>query len=141
MTAPFRLAGLLRLRRLNEDTAAARWGAAAAEHRAVRARRDGMYGHAAAGSAAPDSMVSLRAIAAARSSTIALLAELDAAVATAADEERALRDAWTAARIATAGLEKLEERHDARTVEQELAAEQAALDELAVTGHGRAEAP
>ncbi|MEH0109332.1 flagellar export protein FliJ [Tersicoccus sp. MR15.9] len=141
MSAPFRLAGLLRLRRLNEDAAAARWGSAAAEHRAARSRRDDLYGRAVAGDTTPDSVASLRAIAAARSSTVALLAELDAATMTAEQAERDLRDAWTAARTATAGLEKLEERHDERTAHAELAADQAALDELAVTRHGRGPTP
>lgn len=141
MSAPFRLAGLLRLRRLNEDAAAARWGSAAAEQRATRARRDGMHDRAVAGDSAPDSVISLRAIAAARSSTVALLAELDAATATAEDAERMMREAWTAARTETAGLEKLEERHDERVARAELAADQAALDELAVTRHGREQTP
>ncbi|GGD01031.1 hypothetical protein GCM10011512_29910 [Tersicoccus solisilvae] len=137
MSAPFRLAGLLRLRRLTEDAAASWWGGAAAEHRATRARRDEMYGRAVAAPADADSVASLRAIAVARSSTVALLAQLDAATEAAADHERALREAWTAARTATAGLEKLEERHDARVAQEDLTADQAALDELAVTRHGR----
>lgn len=141
MSASFRLAGLLRLRRLDEDAAAARWGAAAAELRAARERREGLHDRATGSSSTPDSVASLRAIAAARSSTMALLSELDAAAATAADIERLRRQAWTGARTATAGLEKLEERHDARVAQERLAADQAALDELAVTRHGRTGQP
>ena len=129
----FNLAGLLRLRHLQQDLAAG-------ELSAARARLDetGMQqqrARAALGSGATDvtSTEHLYAIAAGRASLRSTLSDLDALCA---EQQLVANDAgaaFGAARTKSVTLEKLERKHAERVTAQELAAEQLVLDELATT--------
>ncbi|MGN6404086.1 flagellar FliJ family protein [Sinomonas sp.] len=138
MSRQFPLAGLLRLRRLEQDQAAAHLGAVNAQLRAVTARKDAALAESERLSSEAADAASLRAIAAARSASSSLLADLEALAALAdADAERAQHD-LAAARARTLGLEKLEARHAAEAAAAELAAEQNVLDELSGARRGAA---
>lgn len=129
--AIFSLAGLLRLRRLNEERAAyevVRSRSRAAElaherHQLIDQLVD--HGHDAA------DVRGIAAISAARASTATMLADLGALAATqqrlVAEAEAQHRDALRSVRT----VEKLEERHDVAERQEELRLEQIALDELA----------
>ncbi|HEY8320040.1 MAG TPA: flagellar export protein FliJ [Amnibacterium sp.] len=129
--AVFSLAGLLRLRRLREDQAAAEVGHARSRASEIASQRhqliDSLSDH---GHEARD-VRGIAAISAARASTSTMLADLEALhIAQAqivADAEARHRDA----RRGTLSVEKLEERHDEATRVEDLRAEQAVLDELA----------
>lgn len=73
----------------------------------------------------------LSAVAAARAATRGMLEELDAVVQSRRVEAERAQEAYTAARRAARGLEKLEEHHVAATTAEELRTEQNALDEIA----------
>lgn len=138
MTAPFSLAGLLRLRRLEEEQAGAVYGAATARHATLVARTDRARAEAEAIRAEVDTIHELQAVAAARASSMAMLTELRAMTATAADERACAEAGFTTARGKTLGLEKLEARHVEATHAADLAAEQVVLDELGSTARLRA---
>ena len=134
MTNSFPLAGLLRLRKLQEDRAAAALSSARGRADEVRRRsgrlRDTLQGDAAEA----NSMEHIVAIAAARSSTSSMLLELEALGRSTADEEaRALADHQESRRRALT-LEKLEAGHQAAEALERGIEEQRALDELAVRG-------
>jgi flagellar FliJ protein len=137
MTVPFSLAGLLRLRRLEEEQAGAVYGAATARHAALVARTDRAIADAAAMRAEVDTIHELQAVAAARAASMAMLAELHALTAGADDERVAAQRGYTTARGRTLGLEKLEDRHAETVHAAQLAAEQVVLDELGSTAHTR----
>ena len=147
MNRTFRLAGLLRLRTLDEERAAV--------DRAVHARHEGAAADRVRGTAErlhtgalPTDVDALawQAAVAGRASLSALLVEhagaLDAArVALGEADAR-----WTAARVATRSLDRLAEQHDAAVRTHDLRTEQAVLDEVgartsaahAPAGHGAA---
>lgn len=137
MLRPFSLTGLLRLRRLQEDQAAGQLASAhkkAAAHsvrqRQARMDLDGTSSEVTDSSA-------LLAVAAARASARSMLAGLEAMSAehrTAVDHAR---DAFAKAKLAAAGLEKLEGRHLEAAAAEELQAEQIVLDELASAARHR----
>lgn len=129
---PFRLGGLLRLRKLEEEQAAAELARAnerreAAERRARRAQED------LAGSALPMAAdeLTFRAAVAGRASLMGLLAESAASVALAHGHADVAHRQWTGARTAVRTLDKLAERHDAAVAAEEAAEEQRVLDETA----------
>ncbi len=133
MARRFPLAGLLRLRHAEQDRAAA--GLAAANERLrdaadarVTARRSLADGP---GAQAVQDAAMLSAVAAARAATRGMLEELDAVVQSRRVEAERAQEAYTAARRAARGLEKLEEHHVAATTAEELRTEQNALDEIA----------
>ena len=137
MPKPFSLAGLLRLRRTEQDIAGAELARANArirdnattERRARRALAE--YGDTAT------STETLRAIAAARQASATMLAEL--AIVLEDDltaHERAKADYLTA-RMRFAGLEKTEHRHREAAIAEDLKNEQQALDELTGTRTAR----
>lgn len=134
--AVFSLAGLLRLRRLREDQAAAEVGRARSRASEIAAQRhqliDNLSDH---GHEARD-VRGIAAISAARASTSTMLADLEALHVAQADVVAEAEARHRAARRDTLTVEKLEERHDAAARAEELRTEQAALDELA----GRARA-
>ena len=130
MPKPFSLAGLLRLRRTEQDIAGAELARANArirdnattERRARRALAE--YGDTAT------STETLRAIAAARQASATMLAELQTVLDDdLAAHERARADYLTA-RMRFTGLEKTERRHREAAIAEELKHEQQALDEL-----------
>jgi flagellar FliJ protein len=130
MTVPFSLAGLLRLRRLEEDQAAAVFGAAVSRHAGFTARTERALTELDRLPAEVDGLAVLHTAAAARAASSAMLTELHAlSDAAAAQRDAAERDLGLA-RARTLGLEKLEARHGAAVQAAELAAEQVVLDEL-----------
>lgn len=140
MSRAFRLAGLLRLRALAEEQAAAQ--------RATSARgRDAAVARAAATEAALGSAVfppgadarGVQAVVASRLALSALLVDRRAQVLVAQDEVDAADAAWSAARTQTRTLEKLQEKHETAVRAEEQRAEQVVLDEVA--GRRRAAVP
>ncbi len=136
----FRLASLLRVRRLQSDVAAGASAAAAARaaaaHRAAGDRRAEL-----AGSAAPHvaDQWQFRSAVAARSARSSLLTE---SLAFAGEQDQGAAQARAAAvtaRRAVRGLELLEERHLQEQTAAQLAHEQRLLDEHA--GRTAADAP
>lgn len=133
MARRFPLAGLLRLRHAEQDRAAAALAAAndrvrdAADAR-IAARRN-------LADREQEQLVTdaatLSALAAARASTRGMLEELDAVARTRRADADAARTAYSAARRAALGLEKLEGHHDHEQAAADLRAEQDALDEIA----------
>lgn len=133
----FPLAGLLRLRRLQQDSAAGTLAAANADLRRAAEARIEAYGSLAATPLEAADAATLNAIAAARASSRSMLADLlaseqlkDAAVNTAQAE-------FQAARARSVGLEKLEAKHSDAVAVEDLRTEQNVLDELAGTAWHR----
>lgn len=124
----FRLAGLLRLRRLEEDRAAGALAAAnaerhrASEHRVATAER-------IARSTLDDDDFS--AAVAGRAALFGVYAESTAFLALAQERAAEAGVAWTGARRAVRMLDKLEDRHTAAEEAAGLRAEQLLLDETA----------
>jgi len=132
MTEKFRLASLLRVRRLQEDEAAA--ALASANRAAAEARQRSARASARLAGAALDDSVPVgvwQAITAARATMRRELEDAEALVhasrAVCAEAERA----WLAARTRVKTFERLEEQHAALVAAAELAEEQKALDEAA----------
>ncbi|WP_426763982.1 flagellar FliJ family protein [Pseudarthrobacter sp. 1G09] len=137
MNRQFPLAGLLRLRKMQEDQAAAGMSRAASRSRTAGERRAAARTELGDSGATASSSASLLAIAAARASSQSMLADLDA-LAAAADEQLAdARADYTQARRSAVGLEKLEGRHHAERAAADLLAEQGVLDEIASTAWHR----
>ena len=131
MARDFRLAGLLRLRQVQQDQAASDLAAANDRARESAARQNRV--RATLGGVGVDATSSnvLYAIAAARSSSRSMLAELTAVES----RDRAAVDdaaaAYARARARSLGLEKLETRHNETQNSEDLAAQQSAIDEIA----------
>jgi hypothetical protein len=127
----FRLAGLLRLRQLQEENVRAELARTRAQE--LQRRRAEHRVRAALGETAVDvtSAETVQSIAAARASTSSMLGELDALLAGDVAAVAEAEAAHAAARAATIQIEKLEERHAARTRAEGLRAEQLGLDEHA----------
>lgn len=134
MARAFALAGLQRLRDLQEAQAAGKLAAANAKLREGSARAARARAAADAAPVDADSAAALQAVAAARASTRSLLVELDGLVASLDDEAEAVRTEYREARRRAVVLEKLGERHAEGVLREDLAREQAALDELAARG-------
>ncbi|ARC55703.1 hypothetical protein AS850_01260 [Frondihabitans sp. 762G35] len=136
----FSLAGLLRVRHAQQQKAMAELSDANRRVRDVATRRaqvERTLEGAVAGNAVVTDAGTLIAIAAARASTRGMLAELDAvadAHRTAADEAQT---AYNASRARAIALEKLEARHVAEALAEDLHQEQIALDEIASVAHHR----
>jgi flagellar FliJ protein len=127
----FSLAGLLRLRKTQEDAAAA--DLSRANHRLrenERIDRRARLALAEYGEEAT-STEHLRAIAASRMTSAVLLAEMRATRDNLTAEQTTAQQTYTEARTRSVALEKLEARHRERMFAEELRAEQNALDELA----------
>lgn len=136
MNRQFPLAGLLRLRRLEQDQAAAHFGAVNAQLRAAAGRQDNALAESERSPSEVGDSGALRAVAAARAASASMLAELQALTSLAeAEAQQALQDLG-AARARTLGLEKLEARHGAEFAAAELVAEQNVLDELSSARRG-----
>lgn len=135
---PFRLAGLLRVRQLQEQLAAADLAAANRTAEDVRVRSHRIRA-SMAGAEAQDGSV-LAAVTAARANAQFMLAEL-ATLSDRVDADRAAaHTAYSAARTDARTLEKLQRNHDAAAMAEALRVEQAALDEIA-THRWRARTP
>ena len=132
----FGLAGLLRLRSLREDEAAAVLGAAERDVADARDRArdtaERLSGAMLTGSV--DSATFLAA-AASRLSLSSLLVEDTQRLADARSVAAERRDAWSHARQEERAVELLEEHHEERERAAELRAEQLVLDEVAGRRH------
>lgn len=134
MARNFTLAGLLRLRRLQEDEAASTLASAnrtaglhADRQRAARHELDSTTSEASGTPA-------LLAVAAARASARSMLASLDALAIEHQEAAAEAHEAYLQARLKAVGIEKLETRHQTAVRGEALRAEQIGLDELALRG-------
>ncbi|UUT36057.1 hypothetical protein [Microbacterium elymi] len=132
MSRSFSLAGLLRVRSVQEREAAQRLSRAAVEANQTAARDRRL--RAALGGADPETMdsASLAALAASRASARAMLADVSALSALQQQEVRTARTAHDARRREVRGLEKLAQAHLRQVRADELRAEQVELDEIAL---------
>lgn len=128
---PFNLTGLLRLRKTQEDAAAA--DLSQANHRLRENDRIDRRARLALASYGEEatSTEQLRAIAASRLTSAVMLAELRSTRDSLTADQQAAQQTYTEARTRSVALEKLETRHRERMFAEELRAEQNALDELA----------
>lgn len=131
MARNFALAGLLGLRRLEENQAASTLLAANRRHGALQARQGVLLRNLEASPVEVSSAAALRAAAIARASSRSMLTDLAALTAVSeADSVQAQGD-YQQARAATVGLEKLENKHASGLAAEDLRAEQLVLDEIA----------
>lgn len=132
MATPFRLAGLLRLRAMQEEQAAAELARANASLRAAE-RRERRTAQALAESELPERAddLSWQAAVAGRAAASGLLTEAVAARDTVDFRVRRATGDWSDARASALMIRKLEERHQAALEAEELRLEQLVLDEAA----------
>lgn len=132
MERTFRLAGLLRLRRLEEERAAAALAAANAEARRAEATRDERV-NVMAGTVFPRHADEglWRTAVAARASLTALVGEAEVLAEVAARRGELATQDWSAARSRVSMLDKLAERHEASVRAEDNRVEQQLLDEAA----------
>lgn len=135
MSRPYRLAGLLRLRKLQEDQAAADLAVAHAERRAALARQSLSDDALADHDFDPVSQLGAwRSAVAIRASLRGLAVEASVASEIAATEVDQREMAWADARRRAVPLEKLAERHAEAEKVEDLRQEQIVLDEIASRG-------
>lgn len=132
MPAKFSLAGLLRLRGIQQDQAAGVLAAANREVTDVEKRVSSTAERLAGSGSTPGTPESLMAIVAARASARSMFLELDGLRAQAVARADTARGEYAKAKSATAALEKLADRHRVQSAAEELRTEQNALDEIAV---------
>jgi flagellar FliJ protein len=138
MTArTFSLAGLLRLRTIEQDRASSALSAANARSRAIHARTSAARLELEDCDVDVSSAKALHMAAISRASSRSMLADLMALDAIQAAETDAARTVFLTARARTVGLEKLEFKHNSRVDAEDLAAEQNALDEISAGAHHR----
>lgn len=132
MERTFRLAGLLRLRRLEEERAAAALATANVQTRQAEADRDDLV-NVMAGTIFPHHADEglWRTAVAARASLTALVGEAEVLAEVAARRGELAAEDWSAARARVSMLDKLAERHDALVRAADDRAEQQLLDEAA----------
>ncbi|NUU31194.1 flagellar FliJ family protein [Arthrobacter sp. C9C5] len=133
MNRQFSLAGLLRLRQIQQDQAASGLALARSRSSSVRAREASARRQLSATDEDIVSSASLRAVAAARSASHSMLADLQNLARVAETDEATAREEFIAARTRSVGLEKLQARHHAEVNTAELRAEQSTLDEISST--------
>jgi flagellar FliJ protein len=131
MNRQFSLAGLLRIRKIQQDQAASSLARATSRSRSIRVREAAAREQLDDSADSVSGTAGLRAVAASRAAAQGMFAELQA-LADIADAETAEAQAlFTEARTRSVSLEKLEARHLAERLAAELSAEQGALDEIA----------
>lgn len=135
----FPLAGLLRVRGVQERVAAEDAARARTEARAAEAAAQHALTSLGAVSSSIDDPATLRAMAAARAAGQASLADLQVLARLRRGEASTAEAAHVEARRELKGLERLEGTHRAREAEAEARTEQNALDEIATTRAGRGE--
>lgn len=133
MSKQFSLAGLLRLRHLQQDEAAGQLASANARLDSTSVQRNRARAALGATRTEATSTESLYAMAAGRASMRSMLADLDSMIYQQQDEANQADDAFKLARAKAIALEKLEAKHVEAVAAEELRAEQAVLDELAGT--------
>ena len=134
---PFRLAGLMKVRKLEEDQAAAELARRTIAAQVAATRRESSLS-ALTTQYLPDQSDarSWQVSVAARAAASAALTDARAAERSASHAEDGARLAWNGAHTATSVLSKLEHRHVVEQTREELEAEQKVLDEIAQR-HGR----
>jgi flagellar FliJ protein len=137
MARMFPLAGLLRLRQIQEEQAASDLAVANARAREIRSRQSHARDSLGASNSEAASTTVLYAVAAARASSRSMLAELESLSCEHQPVLDQASEAFADARARSIGLEKLAGRHLRQQTEEELHAEQAAIDEMASTGWRR----
>lgn len=135
----FPLAGLLRVRGVQERVAAEDAARARTEARAAEAAAQHAVSSLSAVSTQIDDPATLRAMAAARAAGQASLADLQTLARLRRDEAATAEAVHVEARRELKGLERLEGTHRERELETEARTEQDALDEIATTRAGRGE--
>lgn len=135
----FPLAGLLRVRGAQERVAAEQLSRASAERAEVEARTHEAVTSLAELGSQVDDAATLMAMAAARAAGRSALSDLQVLAELRRGTESAARSAHVEARRELKGLERLETSHRADAARTELAAEQLALDEIAVARTARGE--
>lgn len=139
MSRAFSLAGLLRLRHLQQDQAAGDLAQANAQSRAMSARIGEARGALDNLPNDPAGADTFHAIVAARASSRSMLAELAGLDGVAKRAASVAQLEYESRKAASVSLEKLELRHTAVEAEADLHSEQAVIDEIASTGwHRRA---
>lgn len=135
----FPLAGLLRVRGVQERVAAEEAARARADARAAEAAEQHAVSSLSALATQIDDPATLRAMAAARAAGQASLADLRILSRLRRTEAAEAEDAHVDARRELKGLERLEVAHRSRELEERARTEQNALDEIATTRAGRSE--
>lgn len=135
----FPLAGLLRVRGAQERVAAEHLSRASAARAQAETAEQSAITSLADISAQIDDPRALLAMAAARAAGRSTLSDLQALVDMRRSAESEARSAHVEARRDLKGLERLESTHRVETAKAELAAEQTALDEIAVVRTSRRE--
>ena len=131
MARLFPLAGLLRLRHLQQDQAAGDLAAANRRLKENAERRTRVRGALAGTATDVENTTALRAAVVARASSRSMLADLEALAIERLSERERAQAVFDAARAKSIGLEKLEEKHTAEVSAEDLHAEQAVLNEIA----------
>ena len=131
MSRRFPLAGLLRLQQLHEDAAAIQLAAAKTRSSATRARQKAARLELAEVPSEVVNAAALNTVAAARSSSRSMLAELAAVSADNQVRTEQAQAAFNEARSQSVRLQKLETKHEARVAAEDLHTEQTAIDEIA----------
>lgn len=135
----FPLAGLLRVRGAQERVAAEQLARATAERAQAEAATQDAISSLTELSPLIDDPQTLMAMAAARAAGRSALGDLQALAALTRDTETEAKSAHVEARRELKGLERLETTHRLDAAKAELAAEQVALDEIAVARSARGE--
>lgn len=132
----FRLGGLLRLRRLEEERAAAELARANADKLAARERRARVGSELSAASFDDGDAASFYAAVAGRVSLMGMVEESTAWLALTCERADLAQLHWSGRRTVVRTLEKLEERHTAVVLAEEGRAEQQLADEVALRDRG-----
>lgn len=134
----FRLAGLLRFRKLQEDQAAADLAVANAARRRAQAQSETADGalraHDFTSGGDTTDTAAWRSAVATRVALRSMAAEAAAAAEVAVTDAKQREMVWADARTRSVSLEKLEEKHVERATAEDLHTEQVALDEIAGRG-------
>lgn len=133
MSREFSLAGLLRLRHLQQDEAAGQLASANARLDSTSVQRNRARAALGATRSEASSTEALYAMAAGRASMRSMLADLDSMLYQQRTEADEATSAFAAARAQAVALEKLEAKHIETVIVEELHAEQSVIDEIAST--------
>ncbi|MET1155648.1 flagellar FliJ family protein [Arthrobacter sp.] len=136
MARSFPLAGLLRLRQLQQDQAAGNLAAANNRARESGARVVAARNELGETISEVSDAATLHAVAAARSASRSMLADLENLDRTRQHEAQQAQQEFLAVRKQSVGLEKLETRHLEAEAVEELRREQLVLDELSIGARG-----
>jgi flagellar protein FliJ len=137
MARAFPLAGLLRLRHLQQDQAAGELAAANSDLQETSVSRERARVALGATSTDTRSVEGLYAVAAARAATRGMLADLDTLGRRHEAAAQHAQAAFDAARARALSLEKLEGRHEKTVATEEQHDEQLVIDEIASTSWHR----